>query len=837
MNGLDPKLVDELFSAALELSVVERSTFLDQHCSNNTALRDRIEQLLAGADSPEEGDPFQFLRVSERTLKLALTGRDDASEDLSGEKIGHWLIEKQIARGGLSTVYLAHRDDGQYNQRVALKVLRRGLDTDDIIARFHSERQILSALDHPAIARIIDGGAMADGRPYLVLEFVNGLPITDYCHKHRCPEQQIIGFIIETLRAVAHAHKFLVVHRDIKPSNIMVSTEGRVTLLDFGIAKLLDPDTVPGASMHTREGVLLLTPGYGSPEQLAGGAITTASDIFQVGRVLENLLTGKTPIKAEGDVASPSIKFSADIEAIMHKAMDPDALERYSSAGDFIDDLNRYLGERPVHARPDSMIYRARKLIARRPWLLPVIALGVFIASSYVFTLKRHNETLTLEKQRATTAMEFMLETLRRRDPFAPTDAREGHEFSIVKALEFGVKSLQERSDLDPVLRHSLLTEFADTLFSLDQHHKTIELREYMLNLERDQFGTNSPQVIASLASLAGEYKAIGNYDKAGVMFKEQLEIARQIYSTDNPELGVAEAYSGNFELRKGNLTESEALLQSGIAKMMSQKRQYARPLISAVVHLSRVQMTNQPTESLYQLSEALRLAEEVFGHESALVGLVLTQTGSVLLSQGNFVHSEQQLNAAINIFQGLLGRDHGETLAALTVLGKLFQARGTFAQAETVQREVLQYYLSKYGMGHRGVADAYENLAITLVSQNRLNEAVPLFQKSHESTLAVLGEEHPAVYIPLVRMIQYQLDAGAFLDAESSASRLLDQLQNFDSLSSLTDLTRCMLGLSLVGQGQVVEQQQYQLESQQLNQAGTIPLPYPEACRSTISN
>jgi serine/threonine-protein kinase len=224
-----------------------------------------------------------------------------ASEDLSGTLIQAWQIESPIARGGLATDYLAHRADGQYSRQVALKVLRRGLDTDDLIRRFRAELQILSSLHHPAIAQLLDGGALKDGRPFLVMEFVDGLPINEFCKTKQLEIDSRIRLVIEVLDAVHHAHQHLVVHRDIKPSNILVSHEGRVTLLDFGIAKILDVGSIPVEISHTRTGVSLLTPGYGSPEQKMGHSVTTASDVYQVGGILFDLLAQSPPVRANGE--------------------------------------------------------------------------------------------------------------------------------------------------------------------------------------------------------------------------------------------------------------------------------------------------------------------------------------------------------------------------------------------------------------------------------------------------------------------------------------------------------------------------------------------------------
>ena len=260
---------------------------------------------------------------------------------------------------------------------------------------------------------------MDDGRPYLVLEFVDGTTITEYCRAKELGVRDRVRLFVHVIRALHHAHSHLVVHRDIKPSNILVSRQGRVSLLDFGIAKLLEPGAVPGASTLTRTGVSLLTPGYCSPEQQAGESVTTASDIYQAGAVLFEVLTGKRPLLATADESglrpgrSPgkrreSATECGDLDAIVAKAMHVDPSQRYASASEFEADLQRYLDGRPVIARPDTLRYRLVSFSKRRPWVLPGIAIGVFMAIGYIVTLINYNAQLRIEEQRATAAQAFL---------------------------------------------------------------------------------------------------------------------------------------------------------------------------------------------------------------------------------------------------------------------------------------------------------------------------------------------------------------------------------------------------------------------------------------------
>ena len=400
------KRIDEIFTGALERSGDERSAFVDQQCAGDAELKSEVESLLAAASDTDVDARIESAR--DRMVRSIFEDDPDAGEDLSGKAYQNWRLERRLARGGLATVYLAHRDDGEFEQKAAFKVLRRGLDTDDLIARFRAERQILSSLAHPSIAQILDGGALDDGRPYLVLEFVDGVSITDYCEQQELDVRAKVVLMIEVLRALHHAHTRLVVHRDVKPSNILVTDDGNVSLLDFGIAKLLDPDSMPGSSTMTRTGVSLMTPGYGSPEQHAGATVTTASDIYQCGLVLYEMLTGESPYVPRDEVRSssdlvPSAKLSGradlkevrgDLDAIVRKATRGDPDMRYASADEMVSDLQRFLDGLPVIAQPDSVAYRVKKLARRRPWLFPVAALVVAGIVAYIATITIYSQRL-----------------------------------------------------------------------------------------------------------------------------------------------------------------------------------------------------------------------------------------------------------------------------------------------------------------------------------------------------------------------------------------------------------------------------------------------------------
>jgi serine/threonine-protein kinase len=840
------RTLDEIFTAALGLAESERDAYIRERCGEGTALRQRVLSLLRASETSDEPLRRRFDGIRCRLLDSVAGEEGEAGEDLSGRRVNAWQLEKRLARGGLATVYLARRADGAFDQTVAFKVLRRGLDTDDLVARFRAERQILFGLDHPSIARIYDGGALDDGRPYLVLEYVDGLPITTHCEQHGVGIRGRIRLLIDVLRALHHAHQHLIVHRDVKPSNILVSAEGRVALLDFGIAKLLDPEAVPGASTLTRTGVSLLTPGYGSPEQRAGQPVTTASDIYQVGLVIYELLSGKRPfddvVRApDADPPPPShhlrgtAGFGAvkgDLDAITRKAMHVDPRERYASAAEMSADLGHYLGGRPVTARPDTLRYRLRKLTSRKPWLAPVVGLGVLAVALYIGTLTVYSQRLAEKERLAAAAQQFMVDLFRSPDPYAPADAESGRNITVVEALDIGRERVRTELADQPQLRASLLASISDVYDSLDQNRDAIALREEALALERELYGDRSEQVLASLRRLGGLYAAISEIERADAAFDEQLEIARAMYRSDAPELAVAEIAFATHARNKGDFNDDGALLEPAIDKLRKDAAHDPQILIDALIANVADHGMEDPKLALAAIDEADSLADTHFGPESLQAALVRIRLASTLTTAGDYAGSEGNFLEAIPVLEARLGKEHSSTLAALNNLGFLYSRRGDQAKAEQIHAELLQRQIAKHGSLHRNVADSYQNLAGAITHLGRYDESIPLHREAYRIYREVLNEDNFLIAFPLLSISYAELKRGNSGASEEAAREALQRFQATVPGSFLEGIARCLTGLALEQQGSVAEGAAMVEASHQLLRTGVVPEPYLTLCR-----
>jgi serine/threonine protein kinase len=419
--------VENIFQTAAEIDGAERDAFLTEACGDDAELRYEVESLLAYETAETLTDqPFRHaIKGAARSLPIDKIESEETGGSLIGRLIGVYRVISLIGRGGMGAVYLAERDDAQFNQQVAIKIIKRGMDTDFIRERFLRERQILAGLDHPHIARLLDGGATEEGLPYFVMEHVDGVAITDYGAANKLSIAERLKLFRQVCAAVQHAHQKLVAHRDLKPSNILVNRDGAPKLLDFGVAKLLAPDA---DQSRTRTEQRMLTPDYASPEQVRGETITTAADIYSLGVVLYEMLTGrrlrqfKTALPAEIERAicetepvkpSDAISietFSAgklqkqlmgDLDNIVLMAMRKEPERRYQSVEQFSEDIRRHLEGLPVIARPDTFTYRTGKFVRRHRLGLTATALVLLSLLGGVIGTTRAARIAQIERARA----------------------------------------------------------------------------------------------------------------------------------------------------------------------------------------------------------------------------------------------------------------------------------------------------------------------------------------------------------------------------------------------------------------------------------------------------
>ncbi len=475
MNKNQWQQIEKIFYSAMELPPGERDDFVGQACAGDEELRQEVRALLAAnrdaasfLDSPVAMPPHSGTLSPTLVMPQAISNSTSAAE--SGIRVGHYRMLREIGRGGMGAVWLAEHADGQFRQQVAIKLLHAGAENEEISRRFRHERQILASLDHPNIARLLDGGTTEDGRPYFVMEHIEGLPIDEYCRQHQLSVDDRLRLFRQVCAAVHYAHQNLVIHRDLKPSNIVVTADGAPKLLDFGIAKLLQPDLAQ--SYDTLSGVTPMTPAYASPEQVRGEKLTTASDVYSLGVVLYELLTGRSPyrlkantfgelmramVEQEPERPSTAItrkddepsaapvtieppdklrrRLAGDIDSIALMALHKEPGTRYSSVEQFCEDIRRYLEGLSTIARKGTFGYRAAKYLRRNRIPVAAAALVLLTLISGIFATWRQVVIARAAQVRAENALTTAEERKQQSESGTLRRAKSLRRFTMAKEL------------------------------------------------------------------------------------------------------------------------------------------------------------------------------------------------------------------------------------------------------------------------------------------------------------------------------------------------------------------------------------------------------------------
>ena len=548
MNPERWRRVKELFQQTLEMPAGEPAAFIEAASADDERLRQEVHTLLSSHDAATD-----FLNNPPQAAAAAVTELHDRASRV-GDRIGPYKVLRRIGRGGTGSVYLAVRDDDEFQRRVAIKLVRRGMATTDILRRFRSERQILASIDHPYIARLLDGGSTDDGVPYFVMEYIEGEPINVYCDRNQLSIEDRLTLFCQVCSAVQVAHQNLVVHRDIKPGNILVSAEGVPKLLDFGIAKLLNPELSAAVDDPTMLKLRVMTPEYASPEQIRGGAITTASDVYSLGILLYELLTGRRPYQLDNlpmpdmelvvcttqpsrpsdavlqaDVALrlegfvPRINAAAvaeargeaperlrralvgDLDNIVLMALRKEPNRRYSSVEHFADDILRHLKGLPVTARTDTLRYRVGKFVGRHRLAVAMGITTVLFGLALATTIVVQAGQVAVERdraqraaERATAVSDFLQEIMASADPIEGM----GCDVTVIESVEAAVprigSTFADQPDLQAAVRHTIGTTFL-RLGRLEEAEEQLRLA---LAIRREVNGPASLDIAATLNSL-----------------------------------------------------------------------------------------------------------------------------------------------------------------------------------------------------------------------------------------------------------------------------------------------------------------------------------------------
>jgi eukaryotic-like serine/threonine-protein kinase len=554
---------------ALTLPLPERDVFIRDHLADDAALAVEVLRLLA---AHEITGPLDRLAA----VLHGPGGADPADVEPPPARLGVWQLGELLGRGGMGSVYAAVRADGQYEQRAAIKLLRRDVIDPIVRQRFLAERSILGRIEHDGIARILDGGVTEEGRPWFAMEHVAGLPIDAWCAARQLDVRQRLALFRDVCTTVQHAHSHLVVHRDIKPSNIVMTEAGRPKLLDFGIARLLEPGTLPETG-ETRMGPMLFTPGFAPPEQLRGEAVGTAGDVFQLGVLLFTLLAGRPPRRSAAtadqpplaerpsDAAGNALRASVyrDLDRIVEMATHADPRLRYASAGHLSDDVRHWLDGLPVRARPNTFGYRAALFIRRqRGAVAGGAAAALFLVATTVFTLAQARQ-LAQERDRARASVAFLTDLFQSADPTVVG----GAPVTVRQVVDRGAERIRAHTG-DPLVRSELLGVLASTYREMGDRAAAIELgRESLALLPAGR--KHDLERAAAQRSLARAFAEVGELDSAHVHAAAAVAIVRRraprssVLADAVLNLGAVVRLAGNASTAAQHFEEAMALFET----------------------------------------------------------------------------------------------------------------------------------------------------------------------------------------------------------------------------------------------------------------------------------
>ncbi|MEM9664004.1 MAG: serine/threonine-protein kinase [Bacteroidota bacterium] len=723
------RILDALFEAALNQPTHQQQAYLREACGSDLALYEEALQLLEEAQAAQRLLGESVAAYAPEAVQAALSEAETAAL----ERVGPYRVLHEVGRGGMGTVYVARRDDGTFAKDVALKVVRRGLDTDDILRRFRYERQLLARLEHPHIAHLLDGGRTDDGRPYLVMEYVVGTRLDHFCTDRGLSMPARLALLLQVIQAVHHAHRALIVHRDLKPSNILVTDAGQVKLLDFGIAKLLVPDADVEAP-HTRTTMRILTPEYASPEQREGGPLTTATDVYALGVLIHEVLTGHRPAAEPADPQP----LPGDLALIVRKAMAETPEDRYASAEALAADLHRYLDGHPVHARPASAGYRLRKFVQRHQ--AGVAATALCVVLGLVFTLfytvritqaRNHAEA---EAARAQATVSFLETLFEDADP----DVTLGDTLTVFDLLARGAHRLDDL-DSQPATQASVRQTLGHLFLRLGDD----EAAEHHLEAAQAvQAGLSETEpYAATLHSLGLLAFRRTHYDEADSFFQAALRLRRQtgtsvaLAQTLN-DYGAMLAYSGQYEAAVRQFEDALRLLaqQPGDVREVRATSQFGL----ASVHMN---------EARYDEAEALY--QQVLATRRALYGPLNTQVADALNDLGNLYAETRRLEEADSLLRQalaqrrqLFGEDHPEVSTSLNNLAYLLFEQGDFSGAETMFAEAMATTERREGRENRDVALTLSNIGWTRQNQGDMPGAEAAFREALGIMQRVVGPE-----------------------------------------------------------------------------------------------
>jgi tetratricopeptide (TPR) repeat protein/tRNA A-37 threonylcarbamoyl transferase component Bud32 len=838
MSPFDSVRLQALFAAAVELPLEQREEMLARECADAPDLLVELRELLA-ADARVLGTTAQ--PIAHDLASLISPAETDAA--LSGLRVGAFILREELGRGGMGTVYRAERVDGNVTQQVAIKFVRRERLDANTLKRFQLERQLMATLDHPNIARLLDSAELPDGTPYYVMEYVDGVPITDYCARESLGLRDRVSLMRRVCAAVAEAHHKLIVHRDLKPSNILVGAAGAPKLLDFGIAKPLGAPMDVSRGEQTGTAQRYFSPLYAAPEQLTGAPVGVACDVYALGQLLYEVLAGHRPFDfsnlTHGQIerlildtppAAPSAalrrragahgadirprQLRGDLDGIVLRCLRKSPNERYASVEQLEADLGRYLDGLPVQARGGHAWYRTQKFVRRHK---AVVAAGALVVVSLAAGVVAFASQARIAQQRATELEQvsnFQGLMLSQVDPnqagqLLGQDFKSKFEQALIKT---GVPQAERAQRIAHFGRDWGLVNSTDAARELIERTILRPAADAIDAQFKDQ-----PVVDARLRQvLADRYRALGLYEAEVPLRARILEIRRRVLGDQHADTLTSINDMGDALLAQNKSSEAEPYYREALEKrrrFLGAEHQDTLASLSSTGLLLHRQGRLDESESY--LREARERSLRVLGPDSPLTLGSTDNLASLLLDAGKLTEAESYLLAAMAKRRQLQGEEHPETIVAILNMSEAYAMQGKFAEAEPLCREALDKNRRVLGEEHPTTLISVHNLSMLLVNQGRYTDAEPYARDALEKRRRILGSDNPETLISVdgvatVLMYQGRLAEAEPLFREALAARR--RVLGEEHPSTLVSINR--LAQLLQAQGRFSEAEPYYREA-----------------------
>jgi serine/threonine protein kinase len=819
--------IQTLFHEVADLPPPEQRTFLNAACGDDHEL---ASEVLALVEEDARGASLldrNLAQVAEQVLDEAVP------RTVPFKEFGPYRIKQALGEGGMGVVYLAERTD--LGSLVAIKILRDAWLSPARRERFASEQRTLAGLNHASIARLYDADTLDDGTPWFVMEYVEGVPLTDYCSQHACSIEQRLQLFRSVCEAVQYAHQHAVIHRDLKPSNILVKPDGTVRLLDFGIAKQLESLDTPTGKDQTMTGLRLMTPAYAAPEQVRGQRLGVQTDVYSLGVILYELLAGElpfdlsqlTPAEAEAVIVgqdpekpsavtsrvardhnhdSPSKTAWTDLDVLCVTAMHKETERRYQSVEALIRDLDHYLKGEPLEARPDTFRYRLGKFVRRNRRAVSAAALGFTVVVGLVafFTVrlaKARNAALE-EAARTERIQRFLMNLFEGGDEAAgPADS-----LRVVSLLDQGVQKAQTLNH-DPRVQAELFQNLGSIYQKLGKFDPADSLLRRALEQRKSWFGPDSSEVAESLVTLGLLRADQAKYDEAEQLIRQGLEMSRRHLPPNHPAVARDTYALGKVLGQHGAYDQAIAILGEAV-RLQSAPGASTTDLADSLSALADTQCSAGHYDTCDPVHRrVLEMHRQLYGPRHPVVADDLASLGAVQTDLGYYDKAEQFYRQALDITESYYGKDHPKTAARLTGLGEALGYESKFDDADGALQQALTIQEHVYGPIHPAVAEALNELGNVASMRNHLDEAEARFLRAADIYRAVYGDHHYQVAIALSNVASLYYDRKNYPRAEQlfrDVVRRFTEALSADNVN--TAIARLKLGRTLLHQNRYQE-------------------------------